>query len=127
MKYYIATKLENHLAHNQLRDQLQEQGHEITYDWTTHNAVYREGLARIKEVIDLEIQGVLAADTVIVLWPGGRGTHVELGIAIAAKKNIIFMSPIENHHRASPEICGFYRCCFCVKSIKEVLEITDLQ
>lgn len=108
MKYYIATKLENHAAHNALRDILNKRGHEITYDWTHHGPVYSHGLERVREVAELEINGVLAADVVIVLWPGGRGTHVEMGAALAQNKPVVFVSDIEAHHKATTETCAFY-------------------
>lgn len=92
MKYYIASKLENHAAHNRLRDVLAELGHQITYDWTPHGPVYGSGLDRVREVAELETKGVLDADFVVVLWPGGRGTHVELGMALAADKPVIYSS-----------------------------------
>lgn len=108
MNYYIATKLENHAAHNALRDTLTALGHCITYDWTDHGPVYSHGLAVVEETAILETRGVLEADVVIVLWPGGRGTHVELGLAIGAGKQIILVSSVEGHHKASPETCAFY-------------------
>jgi nucleoside 2-deoxyribosyltransferase len=108
MKYYIATKLENHAEHNRVRDHLAKLGHEITYDWTPHGPVYRSGLERIREIAELETKGVLDADVVIVLWPSGRGTHVELGMAIAAGKPVIFISSLQAHHEATTETCAFY-------------------
>ena len=108
MKYYIATKLENHAAHNRLRDTLNALGHQITYDWTTHGPVYRSGLNRVREVAELETFGVTKADLVIVLWPGGRGTHCELGMALAAGIHVIFVSDNEAHHEATTETCAFY-------------------
>jgi nucleoside 2-deoxyribosyltransferase len=108
MKIYIASKLENFENVHALRDCLRENGHEITYDWTLHGPVYGSGLARVREVAEAEAQGVLAADIVIVVWPGGRGTHVEMGMAIAARKVVIFVSGDERHHTATTETCAFY-------------------
>lgn len=108
MKYYIATKLENHASHNMLRDRLKLFGHELTYDWTVHGPVYTEGRERLADVSMLETAGITDADVVIVLWPGGRGTHVELGIAIATGKRIIFVSDVLGHHDATPITCAFY-------------------
>lgn len=123
MKYYIATKLENHKEHNRIRDLLNARGHEITYDWTHHGAVYTNGIKAIDEIAELETQGVLDADFVVVLWPGGRGTHVEMGISIGAKIPVIFISDNSQHHVASPEICAFYRSKYVhsFTSIEEAL------
>lgn len=84
MRYYIATALERAADHTLVRDAMAAAGHQITYDWTAHGSVQSEGLDRIREVAEAETRGVLDADLVIVLLPGGRGTHAELGIAIGA-------------------------------------------
>lgn len=108
MKYYIASGLENHDAVRRVRDYLKSFNHEITYDWTTHGPVWSKGTRACEETLQKEIDGVLGADLVIILWPGDRGTHVELGIALATGKRIIFYSPVEGHHFPSPELCVFY-------------------
>ncbi len=84
MKYYIASRLENAAQVRQLKAILDERGWEHTYDWTVHGSVQSEGVERIAEVAEKELDGVLQADVVIVLLPGGRGAHAELGMAIMA-------------------------------------------
>lgn len=119
LRYYIATKLERHADHNLVRDTMAAQGHTITYDWSTHGPVFRHGVERIREVSLLETQGVLDADLVIVLLPGGRGTHAELGMALAAGKPVILhqlRSPLvreANLFGATPETCAFYHHPLC--------------
>lgn len=108
MKYYIASKLENHAEHNRVRDILNALGHELTYDWTHHGPVYRSGLNKVSEIALEETNGVRNADFVVVLWPGGRGTHVEMGIAIGMDKEVVFISDNEAHHTATEETCAFY-------------------
>lgn len=108
MKYYIASALENIEVVRRVRDYLKSFGHEITYDWTSHGPVWSKGLKVCEEVCQLEINGVLNADIVIVLWPGGRGTHAELGMSIVAGKRIIFYSPVTGHHTPSSDLCIFY-------------------
>lgn len=82
-KYYIASGLENAAAVRSLKAKLDAAGWIHTYDWTVHGSVQKEGSERIAEVAVAETRGVGSADVVIVLLPGGRGTHVELGMAIA--------------------------------------------
>jgi len=89
MRFYIATRLERAAEHRIVRDVLIAAGHEITYDWTTHGSVQCDGIARIRDVAVAETHGVLLANIVIVLLPGGRGTRVELGLAIAAGKDVL--------------------------------------
>lgn len=87
MKYYIASRIENMENVRTLRDALAASGWVITYDWTTHGSV-RSGPnadpALLGPVCENELNGVLAAEVVIVLLPGGRGAHAELGAALAA-------------------------------------------
>lgn len=107
MKVYIATALERIADHNALRDALAAQGITLTYDWTAHGSVWREGPDRIREVAVAEIQGVLDADMVIVLLPGGRGTHTELGAAIAAGKTVLLVT-LDPEDLEGPRTCAFY-------------------
>ena len=83
MKFYIATRLERADEQKALSAILRDFGHEHTYDWSTHGSVQSEGPDRIREVASAECRGVLDADLFICLLPGGRGTHAELGAAIA--------------------------------------------
>jgi hypothetical protein len=112
-KFYIATKLENHKQHNEVRDMLLKMGHQITYDWTTHGPVWSKGVNEIKRVQQLEFQGVMDADFVVVLsedgyFPKGRGTHVEIGIAIASGKTIFLVGNPDIIHGAHKDTCCFY-------------------
>ncbi len=64
----------------------------ITYDWTQHGSVQGLGPGRYREVATREAQGVLDADLVIAI-PGGKGTHVEMGIAIGRGIPIMLLDP----------------------------------
>lgn len=85
MQIYVASGLENASAVASLCAVLEAQGHTITYKWYEHGSVEREGDLRIAEVAMAEIEGVRRADVVIVLLPGGKGTHTELGCAIGLR------------------------------------------
>lgn len=107
MKFYIATRLENHIEHNSVRDRLRAIGHEITYDWTTHGSVKNVSADRLREVAEAELRGVINADYVVVLLPGGRGTHTKLGIALAVGRPVIIRGTDEALG-VSSETCAFY-------------------
>ena len=77
MKYYIATSIKRAKEHNLIRDALNEFGHQITYDWTVHGSVKNTSLELLKKVGQAEIEGVKYADFMVVLLPGGNGTHPE--------------------------------------------------
>ncbi len=108
---YIATRLENTEKYFEVRAALKELDVGISYDWTLHGPVWRSGAERIREVSICEFKGVELADYVIVILPGGRGTHCELGMAIALGKQIFILaeSPeVQNMQGATPETCAFY-------------------
>lgn len=64
---------------------------ELTYDWTTHGGVYGQGEEVYQSLANVELRAVLRADYVFVVLPGGRGTHVELGAALASGKTITLL------------------------------------
>ncbi len=124
-KAYIATRLENHVKHNEVRDALLRCGVELTYDWSILGPVWREGLHRIREVAELETNGVKEADFVVVILPGGRGTHAELGMALALEKQVYILAEGAECYllRAVSETCAFYhhRKCIPVYSLDHLL------
>jgi nucleoside 2-deoxyribosyltransferase len=91
MKFYIASSFDNKEAVRALASFLIKEGFTQTYDWTKNErAVTLEDLARIGEE---EKNAVISADFFILLLPGGKGSHVELGIALALGKRIYIYSP----------------------------------
>jgi hypothetical protein len=109
MKIYIASSLENFQKVQEVRDALTAYGHILTYDWTLHGDVRGQCGVRLREVAEAEINGVREADLVVVLLPGGRGTHAELGMANALGKQVLLVSdcyaPFDSHEKAT---CAFY-------------------
>ena len=108
MKVYIATRLSRAPDHNRLRDLLKAEGVELTYDWTTHGSVKETSVEVLRDVAQSELRGVLDADVVVVLLPGGHGTHVELGAALGAGKRVVVHSQNPELFEACKETCAFY-------------------
>lgn len=120
MKYYIASGFTNIEPVRALKKRLDEIGWEHTYDWTVEQGTTFE------ETAQLEINAVSEADVVIVLLPGGRGTHAELGCAIgqtllgkalveegiaeSAERRIVLYSatPDQDFGTQYPGCCIFY-------------------
>lgn len=98
MKIYVASGLENREQVKRIMGRLREMGHEITYDWTEHGSVQGEPEKYCPTAMS-EAQGVAAADVVVGIIPGGRGTHFELGIAWANGIPVLLLIPPE---RAEP-------------------------
>ena len=109
MKVYVASRLENAPKAAAVAQELERHGHAITYAWWTHGSVQREGPERIREVATNECAGVASADVVVVLLPGGRGTHAELGIAIGLGKRILVVAdPADGFFAQDERTCAFY-------------------
>lgn len=106
MNFYIASRLENAEMVKQMANVLKAMGWRHTYDWTEHGSVQNEGEERITEVAENELQGVRDADVVIVLLPGGRGTHAELGAANVLNKKVFVWA--ETDELFTRETCTFY-------------------
>ena len=108
MKFYIATSLSRMAAHQTVRDNLKRFGHEISYDWTLHPSVKSVSKERLREVASLDLNGVSEADFVVVLLPGGHGTHLELGFAIAKEKKVFLHSEDPIIFELGPQTNVFY-------------------
>lgn len=104
MKIYIASSLSNMAEVRRLRDELILLGHEITYDWTEHGPAPD----RLPEICEKEMVGVTYADLVFVILPGGKGTHVELGLALGWDIPIVLVSNTEEAINPHPDSCAFY-------------------
>ncbi len=106
--FYIASRLEAAAQVKRMANILVAAEHTHTYDWTAHGSVKHEGEQRIREVAGLEVQGVRDADVVIVILPGGRGTHAELGLAIATYKSVIICAADDEDFQQDERTCAFY-------------------
>jgi nucleoside 2-deoxyribosyltransferase len=93
MKFYIASGFENREIVGLVRDRLLEAGHVHTYDWTKNKRATT--VEDLRSIGMAERDAVLESDVVLVLLPGGKGTHVELGMAIGAEKKIHLYSEKE--------------------------------
>lgn len=106
-----------------VRDDLQKMGYQITYDWTSHGSVRHTSASRLQEVAILEIQGILSADFVLVLLPGGKGTHVELGLSLASGKKIFIHCEDPNMFEVGPQVCAFYHAPGIIRLTCPISEI----
>ncbi|NOU83169.1 group-specific protein [Paenibacillus sp. LMG 31459] len=105
MKFYIASSLKNVESVRQLAVSLKAQGFQHTYDWTTHSNI--DSISKLRNIGQEEVAGVMDADVVIVLFPAGKGSHVELGIALGAGKKIYLYSST-NELNELGNTCTFY-------------------
>jgi len=108
MNIYIATSLSKASDHNRVRDTLLNGGYHLTYDWTVHGSVKETTTFRLREVASNELRGVLSADVLVVLLPGGHGTHTELGMALGSGMPVILHSTDPCYFEPGPSTNAFY-------------------
>lgn len=107
MKYYIATGFANKECHNHLMRMLEQRGHTITFDWTREEPAVPRGPSVSQRIAEMEIQGVVDADFVFVLLPGGKGTHAEIGAALASSTPVV-MVPLPQYDQDEHGVSIFY-------------------
>ncbi|NKE04076.1 group-specific protein [Mesobacillus selenatarsenatis] len=94
-KFYVASSFRNMDAVMYVSKQLVHQGYMYTYDWTK-NVKAREGntllLEDLKVIGQHEKNAVKESDFIVVILPGGKGTHIELGIALGLGNKIFLYS-----------------------------------
>jgi hypothetical protein len=84
-KLYIAASLKDADQVLLWRDEFKKVELPLTFDWATRHK--RGAPVNADEMIN----AVKQADVVIFLAPGGRGFHVELGVALTLEKKIVMV------------------------------------
>lgn len=93
MKFYIASGFINKEKVQYVGQRLIEQGYQLTYDWTVNERA--STIEELQSIGQKEKDAVIDADFLIVLLPGGKGTHIEMGIALGYGKQVFLYSPDE--------------------------------
>ncbi|MFC4355024.1 nucleoside 2-deoxyribosyltransferase [Chryseomicrobium palamuruense] len=89
-KFYIASSLSNRKMVSQISSHLKNQGWHHTYDWTLN--AQPTTIEELRTIGKGEFEAVKASDIVIAVLPGGKGTHIEIGIAMASSIPVIIYS-----------------------------------
>jgi nucleoside 2-deoxyribosyltransferase len=100
-----------------LQAALEAAGWKRTFTW--HDA--QGGTNDYAATASAELAGVREADVLVVLLPGGYGTHVEIGAALALDKPIVIHAP----NRATletPYLCVFHYHANVELFISEVID-----
>jgi nucleoside 2-deoxyribosyltransferase len=103
-RFYLATRKDRATQAAVLMEALQAEGWERTFDWSGRTDGGVEGYP---EIATAELAGVREADVLIVLLPGGYGTHVEIGAALALGKPVILHAP-DRKTLETPYPCAFH-------------------
>lgn len=91
MRFYIGSGFKNFELVNIVSKKLVNLGHVHTYNWA-ENIIEDETIEDMINASELEKQGIIDSDAVIIILPAGRGTHIELGMALALNKKIYLYS-----------------------------------
>lgn len=110
MRIYIATRLDNIERAKNVIEVLEANGHIINYNWTQHGDVRNKGKSKLTDTARDEVFAVVDAALVLVMLPGGKGTHTELGIALASRNNkrILLWSETGKELQTDENTCVFY-------------------
>jgi nucleoside 2-deoxyribosyltransferase len=105
MKFYVASGYGNKNLVKKTINALHQKSWTNTYDWTQSSRQISESVLAL--IGEDELNGVKNADVVIILLPGGKGTHVELGIALGLSKRVYLYSP-DDSIKDYEKTCTFY-------------------
>jgi nucleoside 2-deoxyribosyltransferase len=103
-RFYLASRIDRSEQADAVEKALAQHGWERTFAWSSDDPEGPEGFAQIAAE---ELAGVQAADVLIVLLPGGYGTHVEIGAALALGKPVILHAP-DQKTLSTPYPCVFH-------------------
>lgn len=93
MNVYVAGDFGNATQVQQVYSVLRERGHVVTYPWADTPSDGRDKDEDwCRRVAEEEIEGVAESELLIVVGPGGRGTHCELGAALAMYMPVLLCS-----------------------------------
>lgn len=108
MKFYIASSLRNYKQVRELSRLLRNAGWECTYDWTMNCHLEKIDGETLKSIGEKECEGVKQSEVVIILTPQGRGTHTELGMAIALDKKVYVCHHDDTYFQWDEYTSAFY-------------------
>jgi nucleoside 2-deoxyribosyltransferase len=118
-RFYLSTRKDRSAQAAVVSEALRARGWQRTFVWTDQGDASHDKYA---ETVVAELAGVLEADVLIVLLPGGYGTHVEIGAALALGKPVILHAP-DRKTLNNPYPCIFHYHPGVRLLISEVLEV----
>ena len=107
MNFYIGSRLGNYKQVQSLANKLKSAGWTHTFDWTQDSTASLSE-ETLKVISQQEADGIKSADIFIMLTPQGRGTHTELGMAIALEKKIYVCHLDDKYFKNDENTSAFY-------------------
>lgn len=123
MKFYIASSFKNIETVRYVSDKLKTIGLTQTYDWTQNGQVTT--IEQLKEIGQKEKDAVAEADFIVVILPAGKGSHIELGIALGQGKRVYLYSPDDevNHVEKTSTFYHLPEVKKCIGTIKDLVDM----
>jgi len=118
-QFYLSTRKDRLDEAAPLLDALKANGWKQTFAWVDQDAHNPREYADIAQA---ELAGVRGADVLIVLLPGGFGTHVEIGAALALGKQVILHAP-DRKTLDTPYPCVFHYHPLVTLMVSEPIDI----
>jgi nucleoside 2-deoxyribosyltransferase len=90
MNFYIGSSFSNIHHVRELAAFLKVQGFQQTYDWTANSRA--DSVGELRSIGEAEFAAVKKADFIVIILPAGKGSHIELGLALAFGKRVYLYS-----------------------------------
>ena len=119
----IASSFKNIDSVRYVSEKLIRKGFIHTYDWTQNESDLT--IEQLREIGQKEKYAVIEADFIIVLLPAGKGSHIELGIAIGQGKRTYLYSP-NNEVNSLATTSTFYHLPEVEKCFGSIDELVDM-
>lgn len=123
MKFYIGSSFKNYELVNYVSKKLESRGWVHTYNWAKNisNDETKEDMIQYSL---LEKKAIEQSDVVIILLPAGRGTHIELGMALALNKKVYLWSDNDDDFSLANTV-NFYELPEVIKIIGNIEKIDE--
>ena len=123
MKFYIASSFKNIDTVRYVSEKLIRKGFIHTYDWTQNERDLT--IEQLREMVKKRKPLLLKLILLFVLLPAGKGSHIELGIAIGQGKRTYLYSP-NNEVNNLATTSTFYHLPEVEKCIGSIDELVDI-
>lgn len=117
MKFYIASSFKNSEMVKVMAAQLKMEGFSHTYDWTINDRA--DSMELLASIGESELSAVRNSDFLVILLPGGKGSHIEMGIALGLGKRVYLYS-LKNDIYEFDKTSTFYHVAGVTKFVGDI-------
>ncbi|WP_423406824.1 nucleoside 2-deoxyribosyltransferase [Heyndrickxia sp. MSNUG] len=117
MKFYIASSFKNSEMVKVMAAQLKMEGFSHTYDWTINDRA--DSMELLASIGESELSAVRKSDFLVILLPGGKGSHIEMGIALGLGKRVYLYS-LNNDIYEFDKTSTFYHVAGVTKFVGDI-------